>query len=296
MTSFDEVKEKIAQVKEKIDGYATALLSDIIKWRLNRVNAAARALSEFKDKVLGRWQLSYEQRDVFNRMAVVRKGDVAPSEVRRPRLVLSYNPDVGGYTELLTEQGRLLVPYVPKFVQVPYLIDKFIDDVINKGEEANIFVLWRDVSDITVSPDVIRDIRPEPLYLFKIPITEREYQVGMQYFDKTYKVVHEDKVISFDRMLVGNYVRFERYLSALNRTIIAGATVYRGQLLCSVDGATNVRLEGAMVFLYALQAQKETAFEVLGKQIGLKTTDYNNYYRELALVRMRGLWYLYEVD
>jgi len=296
VTSFDEVKEKIAQVKEKIDGYATALLSDIIKWRLNRVNAAARALSEFKDKVLSRWELSYEQRDVYNKMAVVRKGDVAPLELRRPRVFLSYNPDVGGYTELMTEQGRLLVPYVPKFVQVPYIMDRFIDDVINKEEEANVFVLWRDVSDITESPDVIRDIKPEPLYLFKVPITERKYRVGMQYFDKTYNVVHEDKVISFDKMLVGNYARFERYISAYNRTIIAGAAVYRGQLVCSVDGATNVRLEGAMVFLYALQAEKETAFEMLGKQIGLKTTDYENYYRELALVRMRGLWYLYEVD
>jgi len=295
MVTFEEAKQKISDVINKIDGYIQALLNDIVTWRLNRINGAVKALSEFRTKVLDNWALNYEQKTVFDKMATIRKGELAPATLTKPSLSFSYNADIGGWTELVTEEGTMKVPYVPKFVQVPYILDTLTDEVIKKFTNMNIYLIVKDLTGIVESPDITRNIEPSPLYYYKIPIYSRSYVSTLHDFGVTYKIVHEDKVISFSQMYLSLYEEYKRTLAIAGESREMLVQVYRGQLSCTVDGQTDVKLEGALIAI-SFPTSRESAVEIFNKQIGLKTDDNIMYYRKLVIVRMRNLWYLYEVD
>jgi len=295
MVTFDEAKAKIDEVINKINNYIETLIYDLINYRAIRTYGASKALAQYRTKILDNWALNYEQKTIYDKMATVRKGELAPATLTKPQLSFSYNGDVGGWTELTTEEGTMQVPYVPKFVTVPYILDTLTDEVIKKFTNMNIYLIVKDLTDIAESPDITRNIEPTTLYYYKIPIASRAYTSYLHDFSTTYKIVHEDKVISFSQMYLSLYEEYKRTLTIAGESREMQVQVYRGQLSCTVDSQTDVKLEGALIAV-SFPTSRESAVEIFNKQIGLKTDDNIMYYRKLVIVRMRNLWYLYEVD
>ena len=64
MVSFDDAKTELQNAINSIDSYIDAILSDLIKYRLNRVQASKLILEKLRTKYLDVRTLSYAQKQI----------------------------------------------------------------------------------------------------------------------------------------------------------------------------------------------------------------------------------------
>jgi len=126
MVTMDEAKTELQNAISAIDSYIDVILSDIIKYRLNRVNASKTILNWLRTKFLDNWTLSYSQKTIHRKKVAVAKGSITSAEAIPPELKFNYNAEVGGYTTLQHEEGTIDVPQVDVFVFEPPSYDDFL--------------------------------------------------------------------------------------------------------------------------------------------------------------------------
>ena len=126
MVTIDEAKTELQNAINSIDSYIDAILSDLIKYRLNRVQASKLILEKLRTKYLNSWSLSYAQKQIHKMKVALSKGSITSAEALPPSLKFNYNSEVGGYSTLTHETGTIDVPQVPVFVFETPSVDDFL--------------------------------------------------------------------------------------------------------------------------------------------------------------------------
>ena len=153
MVTYDEAKTQIQNTLSAIDGYKSTLISDIIKWRFNRVEASKLIVQKFREKFLTPWSISYEQGIVHKHKVLIKKGDLIASTVQTPSLKASYNAEVGGYSTLQHEEGSINVPQVPVFVFEAAPIEGFLLEHSKEVLSCALLVRFKKDTNIAETPD-----------------------------------------------------------------------------------------------------------------------------------------------
>ena len=153
MVSFDDAKTELQNAINSIDSYIDAILSDLIKYRLNRVQASKLILEKLRTKYLNSWSLSYAQKQIHKMKVALSKGSITSAEALPPSLKFNYNSEVGGYSTLTHETGTIDVPQVPVFVFETPSVDDFLHSFSKQVFEDVLLARFALDANIDETPD-----------------------------------------------------------------------------------------------------------------------------------------------
>jgi len=292
---FTQAKQAIQDAINTINSYIQSLLSDILKWRLNRVNANKAVLSAFRTKVLESWQLNYEQIEMHGKRVGLRKGSLAPARASLPKLSFNYNAEVGGKMSLNIEEGTIDVPSVPVFIYEQVATPKMIRDLT--AESSRQVIVVRIPYDVdTETPD----FEDANFKYFSIPFSE-SVLVDLQETD------YDGKTIMVSGQLLTLHTFKYNNIYTFNRDITIGGynygfTVQVKHGTWNVDaeyytGTTkNVDIE-ALLITCVTSYTEDFNWVIGGRVFGRgQETALGTYKKDLALIVWMATYHIIELN
>ena len=297
MVTFDEAKQKIDQVISKINTYIETLIYDLINYRAIRTYGASKALAQYRTKILDNWALNYEQKVIYDKMATIRKGELAPATLTRPQLSFTYNADVGGLITLSTEEGSIDVPYVPRFGKVELNAEQFNVELSKEINKKAFKLIVYDTTNIAESPDSIRDYEAWKEYVYNLPVTNRLIETGSFNYPSPIKIKHLDVELDIKSLEYDVHIDADRVLTVNNEQKVMSITAWRGLFVADahINGSTvETKIEGLDINVQ-FQLDRNCLVEIFGKQFALKKIADYDYRVRVFVLRTLKSYELYNV-
>jgi len=295
MVALEDAKRQINEALATIDGYAKQIISDIIKWRLKRVEASRLVLQKFREKFLDNWQLTYKQKDIHKRKVVLSKGNIEAKSAILPSIQLAYNADVGKYMTLEHEEGTIGVPHVDVFVYEPIPIDNLFIEYSKQIMRDAILLKFAVDTDIAEEPDYKNDYAK----YYRLNFIEEKYFFGWigDYSGKPLPLAGVE--ISFDRYWIRYYTLFGRNLTIAGSQYEFKCYIYRGSLdfnMKAPDGTVSKSRTDAIAVEFITNYDADFSWVASGREFDRGETKDTNLVKHVLIMYWNGTMFIHELN
>jgi len=295
MVTMDEAKTELQNAISAIDSYIDVILSDIIKYRLNRVNASKTILNWLRTKFLDNWSLSYSQKTIHRKKVAVAKGSITSAEAIPPSLSFKYNGEVGGYMTLQHEEGSIDVPQVDVFKFEPPSYDDFLHSFSKQVFEDVLLVRLPIEADVSEAPDYQNAFGK----YYKLPFRSETIAGGtLEAYDGK-AIVFAGATLVLHKMTVKVIQTFRRELTIADTMYYFQCAIGRGKYEVEVYAPTGTSYPSVIdaVWLnFSTDYQEDFVWYAVGRELNRGTQQDSLWIKDVLIVIWNGTPEVFELN
>ena len=295
MVTMDEAKTELQNAIDVIDGYVDAILQDLIKYRLNRVQASKLILEKLRTKYLNSWSLSYAQKQIHKMKVALAKGSITSAEALPPSLKFNYNGEVGGYSTLTHESGTIDVPQIDVFVFEPPVVDDFLHSFSKQVFQDVLLVRFPLAAEVDEPPDYENAFGK----YYRLQFSSEDITGGEL-------TAYDGKAIVFSGVTLILHTFKSKVLQTFRRLLNIGGTDYYFQCMISrgkyevevyaPTGSSYTSTIDAVWIHFSTDYQEDFVWYSMGREFGRGTQQDSLWIKDILVVIWNGTPQVFELN